>query len=35
MRSRLMRYSKGQPGSKLLRAKFYYIESLGEVPSIA
>ncbi|MEO5753821.1 MAG: tRNA dihydrouridine synthase DusB [Chthoniobacterales bacterium] len=35
MRGRLMAYSKGLPGSKLLREKFQHVSSLAEVDEIA
>jgi tRNA-dihydrouridine synthase B len=35
MRGRLMAYSKGLPGSKLLREKFQHVSSLGEITRIA
>ena len=35
MRGRLMAYSKGLPGSKLLREKFQHVSTLGEVEEIA
>ena len=35
MRGRLMAYSKGLPGSKMLREKFQHVETLGEVEEIA
>jgi tRNA-dihydrouridine synthase B len=35
MRGRLMAYSKGLPGSKMLREKFQHVETLGEVAEIA
>jgi len=35
MRSRLMAYSKGFPGSKVLREKFQHVSSLGQINQIA
>jgi tRNA-dihydrouridine synthase B len=35
MRARLMAYSKGFPGSKLLREKFQHVSSLAELEAIA
>lgn len=35
MRGRLMAYSKGMPGGKLLREKFQHVSSLAEVAEIA
>jgi len=35
MRSRLMAYSKGFPGSKILREKFQRVETLQEIDEIA
>jgi tRNA-dihydrouridine synthase len=35
MRARLMAYSKGFPGSKVLREKFQHVSALSQVTAIA
>jgi hypothetical protein len=35
MRARLMAYSKGFPGSKVLREKFQHVSAIADVEAIA